>query len=351
MSRKVTAFSLSTIAQEGLRLLADELHEGNLSATVEALIRHEMGRRGYSLKSELWRSNHMKISIIGDEGEFPLYSHEGQLFCAAQKGKEYKIRVKNTTSNRVLAVISVDGINIVNGKEAAKGGQGYVLDPFQDAIIPGWTRTNDEVAAFTFSEVGGGYSKQIGKGTDNVGVIGLAAFKEIPRTHWVKTVTYSSGGTRGMSMNSRLYSADSIPVIDTSVCCSTASSEEKTGGMASGATLDCFESGLITRAVTPGLTKNSTTTKRRRKKATATGQSGTAPKVQDTSTAYGAKKDYRTETISFDHQEEPFEVTTIRYASRKVLESWGVPMNIPFSTPNAFPADKVNCPAPPGWQG
>ena len=46
----------------------------------------------------------------------PVYSHRGELFVAGEPGHEYEIRLRNTGDTRVLAVTSVDGINVVTGR-------------------------------------------------------------------------------------------------------------------------------------------------------------------------------------------------------------------------------------------
>ena len=57
----------------------------------------------------------------------PVYPKDGRSYVVGTPGQEYGIRVCNTTGERVLAVMSVDGVNIVSGETASPSQSGYVL--------------------------------------------------------------------------------------------------------------------------------------------------------------------------------------------------------------------------------
>lgn len=101
----------------------------------------------------------------------------GSAFLGGVKGQRYSVVLENTSGRRVLAVVSVDGVNVVSGETAAVGQTGYVLEPYQSATVEGWRKSNAEVAAFAFSSVEGSYASKTGR-ADNVGVIGIAWFNE-----------------------------------------------------------------------------------------------------------------------------------------------------------------------------
>lgn len=101
----------------------------------------------------------------------------GSAFLGGVKGQRYSVVLENNSGRRVLAVVSVDGINVVSGETAAVGQTGYVLEPYQSATVEGWRKSNAEVAAFAFSSVEGSYASKTGR-ANNVGVIGLAWFHE-----------------------------------------------------------------------------------------------------------------------------------------------------------------------------
>src|SRR5262245_33022674 len=107
----------------------------------------------------------------------PVHWHDGARYVAGEPGREYEIRLKNQGDGRMLAVTSVDGINVITGKTAAALGSGYVLDPGCVVEIDGWRKSMEQVAAFYFTALPDSYAARTGR-PDNVGVIGVALFRE-----------------------------------------------------------------------------------------------------------------------------------------------------------------------------
>lgn len=107
----------------------------------------------------------------------PVHPHRGKAWVEGRPGHRYAIRLQNLTGERVLAVVSVDGVNVISGETAATGQAGYVLGPWQSMEVKGWRKSLSEVAAFHFTDLPGSYAARTGR-PDNVGVIGVAAFRE-----------------------------------------------------------------------------------------------------------------------------------------------------------------------------
>ena len=107
----------------------------------------------------------------------PVYWHEGARHVVGEPGCEYEIRLRNQGGARVLAVTSVDGVNVITGKTASPSQSGYVIDPWGLVDIDGWRKSMDEVAAFYFTALPDSYAARTGR-PDNVGVIGVALFRE-----------------------------------------------------------------------------------------------------------------------------------------------------------------------------
>lgn len=107
----------------------------------------------------------------------PVYWHAGERHIAGEPGHEYEIRLRNRTRGRVLAVTSVDGVNVLSGRTASSDQGGYVLDPRGRLEVDGWRKNMDEVAAFYFTSLPDSYAARTGR-PDNVGVIGVALFRE-----------------------------------------------------------------------------------------------------------------------------------------------------------------------------
>lgn len=110
--------------------------------------------------------------------------NRNQNYIACEQGQEYSVRVRNLTGERVLAIVSVDGLNVLNGKEASFKQTGYVLDPYSSADISGWRKSMSDTAAFYCTSVSDSYAGKVGKAA-NVGVLGVAVFKQkyVPRPY------------------------------------------------------------------------------------------------------------------------------------------------------------------------
>ncbi|MFT4180007.1 MAG: hypothetical protein QM612_11210 [Thermomonas sp.] len=107
----------------------------------------------------------------------PEYRHRGQDWIAGTPGHRYAVRLTNNTGERVLVVLSVDGVNAVSGQTAAPSQAGYVLDPWESAEIAGWRKSLNDIAQFVFTDLPDSYAARTGR-ADNVGVVGIAVFRE-----------------------------------------------------------------------------------------------------------------------------------------------------------------------------
>lgn len=105
------------------------------------------------------------------------YYHQGRYWIAGTPGHKYAVAVNNKTAQRVMTVVSVDGVNVVTGETAAPEQNGYVLHPWMHYEINGWRKSTSEVAAFVFTSMGDSYAARTDR-PDNVGVIGVAVFRE-----------------------------------------------------------------------------------------------------------------------------------------------------------------------------
>ena len=105
------------------------------------------------------------------------YYYRGQNYVVGTPGNHYAVSVRNLTGERVMAVVSVDGVNVVSGETATPNQSGYVLDRYSSTEINGWRKNMNEVATFIFSKEANSYAARTGR-PDNVGVIGVAVFRE-----------------------------------------------------------------------------------------------------------------------------------------------------------------------------
>ncbi|MGG6462018.1 hypothetical protein [Solilutibacter silvestris] len=121
----------------------------------------------------------LDLSIVDrDSGStLPEYRHRGDTWVPGAPGHRYSVRLINTSGERLLVVLSVDGVNAISGQTAATEQSGYVLEPGQSAEIDGWRKSMQRVAQFVFTDVDDSYAARTGR-PDNIGVIGAAVFRE-----------------------------------------------------------------------------------------------------------------------------------------------------------------------------
>ena len=120
-----------------------------------------------------------EVAIIDrDSGEvLSPYYYRGEYWVAGRPGARYSIEIHNRLGERLLAVTSVDGVNVVSGATAGWDQTGYVFSPGERYEVTGWRKTDREVAAFTFTASPNSYAERTGRPA-NVGVIGVALFRE-----------------------------------------------------------------------------------------------------------------------------------------------------------------------------
>jgi hypothetical protein len=121
------------------------------------------------------------VTIIDRDSGATLEAHyfRGAYWVAGAAGARYAIEIRNCSGGRLLAVTSVDGVNVISGATADWNQGGYVFNPGEGYQITGWRKSDAEVAAFTFTDSPNSYAERTGRPA-NVGVIGVAVFRERP---------------------------------------------------------------------------------------------------------------------------------------------------------------------------
>lgn len=109
----------------------------------------------------------------------PVHWHEGRAYVIGRPGNEYQLMVRNRQGDDVLAVLSVDGINVITGQTASVQQSGYVLAPGRALEVKGWRKDLARTAAFYFTSLPDSYAARTGR-PDNVGAIGVALFRRKP---------------------------------------------------------------------------------------------------------------------------------------------------------------------------
>ncbi len=120
-----------------------------------------------------------RLEVVDESMQkLPTFVHGGT-YVLGETGARYLLRVVNPTPTRVEAVVSVDGLDALDGRPASFGKRGYIVPAYGEVTLDGWRTSLSSVAAFRFSSVAESYAAR----TDpprNVGVIGVAFFRERP---------------------------------------------------------------------------------------------------------------------------------------------------------------------------
>jgi hypothetical protein len=133
----------------------------------------------------------------------PVYRHEGRMYVVGKPGHEYQIRVTNRQREEVLAVVSVDGVNVITGQTAHPSQSGYVIAPRGILDMNGWRRSLAQTAAFYFTALPDSYAARTGR-PDDVGVIGVALFRRKQEPHSGAPIAPPAPQARATERDSRL---------------------------------------------------------------------------------------------------------------------------------------------------
>ena len=236
----------------------------------------------------------------------PVYRHRGEYWVAGQYGAKYSIMVRNRVGERLLAVTTVDGINVLSGETAAWDQTGYVFSPWQQYAVNGWRKSSREVAAFEFSVAGNSYAGRTGR-PGNVGVIGVALFRESLPEPVAQAPAYSRGEEFRHEFDARLRGAP-VP--------SPAPASPSAAGSA----------GLADRSASESSAQAERAPSSSDSLAKSYNMPPTAPRpAPQLGTAHGQRETSVVSHTSFARlQAQPNEIIRIRYDSRENLVAAGV---------------------------
>ncbi|CAN7418013.1 hypothetical protein LJR161_002666 [Variovorax paradoxus] len=268
----------------------------------------------------------MQLSVVDRASgrELPIYRHRGEYWVAGRPGTRYAIRARNAMGERVMAVMSVDGINIVTGETAGVLQNGYVFSGGERSDITGWRKSDSQIAAFEFTSIGNSYASRTGR-PDDVGVIGVAMFRErVPEPPPAPPIAFPrrDGGTREMERRSEAPSAAA------EAASAAPAAQARSADSALGAEASASAKGSLAPP---------------------------APPSPSLGTAHGRRETSHVGHTSFERaQSTPDEVVRIRYDSRENLIAAGViPVPPPArwprpDGPSAFPGSEMGyVPDPP----
>lgn len=289
--------------------------------------------------------NQIEMTVCTQNGgKIKEYSFNDLSFIEAIKDSEFIIKIRNNSSRRALASISVDGRCAISGGEAKDSDEGYVVSAYSQIEIKGFRISDNEVAAFKFTDGVKSYcselERQEGKIKDgevaaNNGVIGVRVTwereKPTPQVIYKDRIIY-----RDYPYYRDPYIWPNYPYYNQpyTIWCNS----QGYGGVANSAnsSVNCVQSSLENNSEQKSAPNNLNNVLRAAN--------------FDLGTTWGEKKNDKVAHVSFERSTEVFTLE-IHYASRSALESMGVDLNPKkqISIPSAF-GEKKYCSPPSGWE-
>ena len=125
-------------------------------------------------------SGNYEVELLVHGSPLPTYRLYSNDYVEGRYNDRYVIRLHNRTWRRVEAVVSVDGRDAIDGKNARLSKRGYVIPAYSYIDVDGFRLNMSEVAAFRFTSVPDSYSARMGTAW-KVGIVGVSFFPEYVR--------------------------------------------------------------------------------------------------------------------------------------------------------------------------
>ncbi len=118
------------------------------------------------------------LEILVDGVTVQEHAARGTTYVEALAGREYSVRLRNNTPERVAIALSVDGLNSIDAKSTTAGeASKWILDPYQAITLDGWQTSSATARRFFFTTEPKSYGAWLGE-TRNLGIITAAVFRE-----------------------------------------------------------------------------------------------------------------------------------------------------------------------------
>lgn len=306
------------------------------------------------------RLNQVDLQVLIKGRPVTEYLHNGDIFIEGREGSEFELQITNDNHFSIEAVVSVDGLSVVDGQAASEKSSGYVVGARDRLIIPGWKLNQDAVAAFVFSGKAKSYSTEMTGSSRNNGVIGLLsyaqagqraaitttrareplprAFRDLDHTFIGASLSGQSGGyVYGSAANQMSYTCDTF------------------GGSATpSATLNCSSIQPTAVRSAPGRATFGSGSRSMNESHTKSAMRGLVPNVQELGTGFGQETEFQTQMVSFQRG-DLVGLMTAYYDNARGLKARGIEIGRrsrtrhTATTPQAFPG--MNCTPPRSWEG
>ncbi|HEY6881572.1 MAG TPA: hypothetical protein VI299_26280, partial [Polyangiales bacterium] len=169
------------------------------------------------------------LEVLVDGEPTRTFVHRGETHVLGREGERYVLRVHNHSARRIEAVVTVDGLDVIDGEPGDfVRKRGYLVPAYGSVDIEGWRLSDQEAAVFRFAPIGQSYAAKTGRAR-NVGVIGVAVFPErvvrprpVPRPYRYEEppmhyeINSGVGGASSSDMSARSAAPSSAPAAEAS---------------------------------------------------------------------------------------------------------------------------------------
>ena len=149
--------------------------------TDEESIRRALGANANRQLNILLADGKVEWSVVDEQGRaLPIYSTKGRsdYQVAGRHGERYELVYINRSQRNFEVVATVDGLDVLSGRQGSAYNGGYLLEPGQTLRVDGFRKSQQQVAAFRFASKDNAYASNTPAGNPrNIGVIGTALFE------------------------------------------------------------------------------------------------------------------------------------------------------------------------------
>jgi hypothetical protein len=136
-----------------------------------------------SATTKKFKGHTFESYILGDNlGRYQEIWKNSSSFIQVGRDEEYSIVIRNPLPVRVAVAVTVDGLNVIDGKRSsAANAEKWIIDPYETLTLRGWQTDRSTLRRFVFTDKSGSYAQWKGNVdkkayTQNLGVIGVAFF-------------------------------------------------------------------------------------------------------------------------------------------------------------------------------
>jgi hypothetical protein len=123
----------------------------------------------------------LRVTVVERYGNdsYDHYVAGGKAFVIGVPGDGYELKLENLTKARMEVVVSIDGLDVLDGQPASIRKRGYII-PARSTVTVQGMRARGKLRSLNFGTVAEARAATAfgEKGARNVGVIGMACYEE-----------------------------------------------------------------------------------------------------------------------------------------------------------------------------